>query len=93
MMGTPVVASDVGGIRSLVDDGVNGFVVRPESVGELADALRRLSGAGPRLRARCMFRRSGLRDQYGPRRWVRRMESAYRAGVERTPAPGVARGA
>ena len=49
--GTPVVASAVSGIPELVEDGVNGVLVAPESPAELADALVRLHG-DPALRGR-----------------------------------------
>ena len=49
--GTPVVASAVSGIPELVEDGVNGVLVRPEAPGELADALVRLH-EDPALRER-----------------------------------------
>ena len=38
----PVVASDCGGVREAVRDGVDGFVVAPRDPGELAGALRTL---------------------------------------------------
>lgn len=40
--GTPVVATDVGGVREVVRDGENGLLVPPHDVGALAAALRRL---------------------------------------------------
>jgi glycosyltransferase involved in cell wall biosynthesis len=40
--GRPVVATSVGGIRDLVDDGVNGILVEPRNPQALADALIRL---------------------------------------------------
>lgn len=40
--GVPVVASELGGLGEHVVDGVNGLLVEPGSVTELADALRRL---------------------------------------------------
>ena len=37
--GTPVVASNVGGIPEILEDGETGFLVSPENPGELADKL------------------------------------------------------
>ena len=39
----PVVATDVMGVRELVDDGVNGILVRPSRPDLLADAIDRLA--------------------------------------------------
>lgn len=46
-----VVASDVGGLRDAVDDGVNGVLVPPRDVPALRAAIERLLG-DPELRAR-----------------------------------------
>jgi glycosyltransferase involved in cell wall biosynthesis len=40
--GKAVVASNIGGIPDMVDSGTTGFLVAPDNVGELAEALRRL---------------------------------------------------
>lgn len=50
-MKLPVVSTDVMGIPELVDDGVNGLLVRPGRVDELAEALDRLA-RDPALRTR-----------------------------------------
>ena len=44
--GLPVVATDVGGVRELVDDGETGFVVPPLDAGAIAAAAGRLAGDG-----------------------------------------------
>ncbi len=49
-LGKPLVASDVGGLREQVSDGVNGLLYRPGDTARLADALA--SMADPGLRAR-----------------------------------------
>jgi glycosyltransferase involved in cell wall biosynthesis len=40
--GRPVVTTDVAGCRSIVEDGVNGFLVRARNVADLVAALRTL---------------------------------------------------
>jgi colanic acid/amylovoran biosynthesis glycosyltransferase len=42
-MGLPVVAANVMGVPELVDDGVNGLLVRPGRADQLAEAIRRLA--------------------------------------------------
>jgi glycosyltransferase involved in cell wall biosynthesis len=41
-LGTPVLATDIGGIPELVDDGINGLLVPPNNVDALAEGLRHL---------------------------------------------------
>lgn len=38
--GTPVIASDLGGIPELIDDGINGFLFKHDDPGSLADKIR-----------------------------------------------------
>jgi glycosyltransferase involved in cell wall biosynthesis len=49
--GLPVVATRVGGIPDVIEDGESGLLIRPAQTGELTDALRRLT-SDPRLRTR-----------------------------------------
>lgn len=49
--GIPVIGSNLGGIAELVDDGVNGILVRPGSAEEWARAIGRVAGE-PNLLAR-----------------------------------------
>jgi glycosyltransferase involved in cell wall biosynthesis len=50
-VGTPAIATDVGGVREIVTDGENGLLVAPGDPGKLADAIRRFL-ADDDLRAR-----------------------------------------
>ena len=47
----PVVAADVGGVREIVHDGENGFLIRAARPDQLAEAILELQ-ASPQLRAR-----------------------------------------
>jgi len=49
--GLPAVATDVGGVRELVEDGINGYVVRKGDVNALAEALTAAVGECERLGA------------------------------------------
>ena len=69
--GLPVVATDVGGLPEVVEDGVTGFLVPPGNPAELADALRRVLndpsvkrrfGRAGRERVATMFSISGVCD-------------------------------
>lgn len=62
--GVPLVASAVGGIVDVIEDGVTGLAVPPEDSGAIADALRRLAddpalarslSEGARRRVRSLF--------------------------------------
>jgi glycosyltransferase involved in cell wall biosynthesis len=50
-VGTPVIGSRIGGLAELIQDGVNGRLLRPGDVGELAHALRDLAERPEQLQA------------------------------------------
>jgi glycosyltransferase involved in cell wall biosynthesis len=50
-LGIPVIASRVGGLAEVIQDGATGLLITPGNVSVLADAIRRLI-ADPSLRAR-----------------------------------------
>jgi glycosyltransferase involved in cell wall biosynthesis len=77
----PVVASNVGGIRDLVEDGVNGLLVEPGDTETLATALVRV------LSDRELAERLAAGAQAGAGMWTITPEefaSRLRALVERT---------
>ena len=39
-MGLPVVATDVGGTKEIIDDGKNGYLVTPEDISGLSEKIR-----------------------------------------------------
>lgn len=42
LVGTPVIASRVGGIPDMITDGENGYLVTPEAVDELSEAMQQM---------------------------------------------------
>jgi glycosyltransferase involved in cell wall biosynthesis len=64
----PVVATRVGGIADLVEDGVNGVLVEPGSAEALAAALERL------LNDRALARELGARAREGVQPWLQTPE-------------------
>jgi glycosyltransferase involved in cell wall biosynthesis len=71
--GLPVVASAVGGVPELVEDGVTGRLVRPQDPGALAAALSELAaspdrgralGAAGRVTARRRYSIEGMQGRY-----------------------------
>jgi len=49
--GLPAVATDVGGVRELIEDGINGYIVRSRDVLALSEALRAAIAKRENLRA------------------------------------------
>lgn len=90
-MGKACLASDVGGLRELIDDGETGMLFRAGDVAEMTDRLLRLATNRP-LRDR--LARQGQAKVRSEREWTTiaaRYEDIYRrAGVRRTPAAFVA---
>ncbi len=78
----PVIASDYGGLKEIVSDGVEGLVVHAGSVEPLGGALRRMAES-PEMRARMgrMGRQRVLAD-FTLEVFARRTEHAYRRAME-----------
>ena len=73
----PVVATRVGGLPEMIDDGVHGFLVEPRDPSGLARALNELLGA--RARARAMGARGRARQQreFDLGNTIRNLEELY----------------
>lgn len=76
-MGRPVVASRVGGIPDVVDDGVTGVLVPPRDPGALARALQRLVDDPEAARAMGRAGRARYERQFTMERVAREVEQVY----------------
>jgi glycosyltransferase involved in cell wall biosynthesis len=74
--GLPVVASDVGGIPEMVDDGVTGILVRPDA-SELAAALERLMDDSQGRTLMGSVGRTRFEHEFGPEPWGKRLREVY----------------
>ncbi|MEQ1501508.1 MAG: glycosyltransferase [Myxococcota bacterium] len=78
----PSVASDVGAVRDLVDDGKTGLVVRPSDVDAMGRALRALEELPePDLVAMGVAARARVVDRWGLDAVVDRWEALYRGAL------------
>jgi glycosyltransferase involved in cell wall biosynthesis len=88
-VGLPIVATRVGGVAEVVDDGTTGFLVPPADPASLAGAMKRVETLVPEARAAMSTRaRALVEQQYGT---VRIMETWDRLYSELVPAPKVMR--
>ena len=77
-MEKPIVASRVGGIPDLIDQGINGLLVRPGDARELADALERVLSDNGLAKKLGKEGRKKIKDQFSADVMVRSIEKLYR---------------
>ncbi|MBC7252613.1 MAG: glycosyltransferase family 4 protein [Actinobacteria bacterium] len=85
--GVPVVASDIPGYRSVVEDGVQGMLVPPGDAGKLAEAVLRLVEDAD-LRRRLAEAGRSRAEEYSWEKLVIKVEEAYREALEIRAARG-----
>ena len=90
--GVPVLASRLGGLPELVEDGSSGILVRPGDVAAWAAAVERLTDDAEAER---MGERAWRlwQEHYSPERGLENLEAAYHAALGRAPIPGESAGA
>ena len=81
--GLPVVASAVGGLLDLIDDGRTGVLVRPEDPAALARALRGVIADPVHAAALGAAARDEVRQRFGFERMIAAFENLYLSGLER----------
>lgn len=76
-LGVPVLASDIGGARSIIEDGVTGTIVPPGSAEALATALRALVADPARARRMAETAAERVRMRYSVERLADETLAAY----------------
>ncbi len=80
-LGVPVIASDVGGARSIIEDGSTGFIVRPGDPAALETALRRVLTDRESARAVARRAREEVSRRYSVKRLCDQTLQAYATAV------------
>ena len=73
----PVIASNVGGIPELIDDGQNGILVPPANAPALAAAMSRLIGQEPLLKKMGILSQAKVSEKFSLERMIKDIESLY----------------
>jgi len=84
--GRPVVATKVGGVPDVVDEGETGFLVRPHDTHALAERLEILAGDPVRRSAMGELGRARMLERYAVERLVDDVDALYRELLETTSA-------
>ena len=79
----PVIGCRSGGVPEVVEDGVTGLLVTPESPQELVQAMVTLLGTPARLREMGLAGRQRLLDRFTLAQMALRFEQAYRKVIDR----------
>jgi glycosyltransferase involved in cell wall biosynthesis len=82
--GVPVLASGLGGLPEMIEDGSSGILVRPGDVADWVAAVERLMED---TEAERMGERAWRlwRERYSPERGLQNLEAAYRIALNRAP--------
>lgn len=81
-LGKPVVATDIGGAREIVEDGVTGFVVPPAQPAAMAMAIREVLRRADRGKGMGEQGRQRVRSLFSIRRLAEGTLAAYRKALE-----------
>lgn len=80
--GKPIIASDVGGNRCLVQNGINGFLVDPKDTNTITESLKILvSDAALRRKMSAEARRRYLKLDFAPEKVTDAIERVYQQAI------------
>ncbi len=85
--GCVAVVSDVGSISSVIEDGVNGFLVPPENADQLVDRLRELLVGDVDWQGLRENARKTIEDGYSIEKYVIRLSGIYRSLIDQPRNP------
>src|SRR5690554_433067 len=77
--GLPVVSTDVGGVRDILEDGKAGFVIKRENIETYIDKLRLLVEDKSLRKSFSIFGEQNVMDKYSYHRLVKDMSSYYKS--------------
>lgn len=88
--GVPVIANDIPGMREIIDDGVNGYLVPPGDVAALAGKIRLLLDDGEIWRSFSHAGQATVRERFDMRERSKEFVRLYRDIVSRDLREGMA---
>jgi glycosyltransferase involved in cell wall biosynthesis len=91
-LGRPVVASNVGGIPEMIDDGISGLLVPPHDAPALAAAISRLLLDHPYADTLARAGHDVVHERFCVEQMVRAIETIYDEGVGLAAVPDLAAG-
>ena len=80
--GTPVIASRLGSLAEIVEDGVTGYHVSPGDVDNLGECIQRFLSDTKLARRLGRTARQTFIDRYTPQSNLSQLESIYQKAVE-----------
>jgi glycosyltransferase involved in cell wall biosynthesis len=82
--GKPLVATDIGEQREIVKNNINGYLVQPDNVGDLAEKIVAVL-ASPEAQLRMGQQSRAVAEEHGIERFVQKLETWYTELANRTP--------
>lgn len=79
---TPVIASDLPGVRTVVDNGVNGFLVQPKNIEQLSSKIEYMLQNREMLKKMATNGRKKVEEKYSWTNIVKKLENQYKDALK-----------